>query len=146
MERIKLILILACAYLLCSCSVFMAAHQPGKKNLNFLKTGIPQSTVRAELGQPVWQGEENGFQVDVFKFKQGYSTEAKVGRAVFHGVADFFTLGLWEIAGTPVEMIASGKDTSLKVIYDSNLRIQRVEIQQKGETKVIDEKPEAPEK
>jgi hypothetical protein len=138
MNKMKLIFILIPAFSLCSCSVFMAAHQPDKKNLNFLKPGVHQSAVRAELGQPVWSGEENGFQVDLFKFIQGYSKEAKVGRALFHGVADVLTLGVWEIAGTPIELMESGTDTSLRIIYDQSLRIQRVEIHQEGKTNVID--------
>jgi hypothetical protein len=138
MNKMKLIFILIPAFSLCSCSVFMAVHQPDKKNLNFLKPGVHQSSVRAELGQPVWSGEENGFQVDPFKFIQGYSKEAKVGRALFHGVADLLTLGVWEIVGTPIELMESGTDTSLRIIYDQSLRIQGVEIHEKGKISVID--------
>jgi len=138
MNRMKLTFLLIPAFFLCSCSVFMAAHQPDKKNLNFLKPGVHQSVVREELGRPVWSGEENGFQVDLFKFIQGYSKEAKVGRVLFHGVADLLTLGIWEIAGTPIELMESGTDTSLRITYDQSLRIQEVEIHQKGKINVID--------
>jgi len=138
MNKMKLIFILIPAFSLCSCSVFMAAHQPDKKNLNFLKPGVHQSAVRAELGRPVWSGEENGFQVDLFKFIQGYSKEAKVGRVLFHGVADLLTFGIWEIAGTPIELMESGTDTSIRIIYDQSLRIQEVEIHPKGKINVID--------
>jgi hypothetical protein len=123
----------------------MAAHQPDKRNLNFLKPGVHQSAVRAELGRPAWSGEENGFQVDLFKFMQGYSKETKVSRALFHGVADLLTLGIWEIAGTPIELMESATDTSLRIIYDQSLRIQEVKIHQKGKINVLDiENPEEP--
>lgn len=105
----------------------MAAHQPDKKDLGILKEGTPQSVLRAELGQPVWCGEEDGCPVDLFKFRQGYSTRAKVATAAFHGIADVFTLGLWEVVGTPAEAIAHGTDITVKVVYDNDLKILRVE-------------------
>jgi outer membrane protein assembly factor BamE (lipoprotein component of BamABCDE complex) len=111
---------------LMGCSVYMASTQPDKKNLDVLKAGTPRSQVIAELGTPTWAGERDGSKVDVFAFKQGYSTGAKVGRALFHGVADIFTVGLWEAVGTPTEMIASGTDMKLEVAYDKEDRVKEV--------------------
>ena len=99
-----------------ACSVYMASKQPDKKNLESLVKGTPQSVFRAELGEPVWKGEENGCPVEVYKFKQGYSKEAKIGRAFFHGAADVVNCGLWEVVGAPVETYASGTNTSNRVI------------------------------
>ncbi|MFQ5899378.1 MAG: hypothetical protein ACE5JN_14195 [Candidatus Methylomirabilia bacterium] len=48
------------------CSVFMAAKQPDKKDLSVLDEGAPRSHVAAELGTPVWSGEENGRTVELF--------------------------------------------------------------------------------
>ena len=102
------------------CSVFMAAKQPDAKNLSVLDKGNPRSHVIAELGAPVWSGEKDGNKVDVFAFRQGYSKGAKAGRAFFHGVADVFTLGLWEVIGTPIEATATGTDMKVEVFYDEN--------------------------
>jgi uncharacterized protein YgiM (DUF1202 family) len=135
MKLTKLSFVLAAIFFICSCSVYMAANQPSKKDLTVLKEGIHQSAVRAELGQPVWSGEEDGCPCDLYKFKQGYSKGSKAGRAIFHGLADVFTLGLWEVVGTPVELIASGTDTTVKVFYDKDLKVVRVQTLEGGKSK-----------
>jgi hypothetical protein len=135
MKLAKLFLVLSAITLICSCSVYMAANQPSKKDLNVLKEGIHQSAVRAELGQPVWSGEEDGCPCDLYRFKQGYSKGSKAARAIFHGVADVFTLGLWEVVGTPTELIASGTDVTVKVFYDRDLKVQRVQTFGEGKSK-----------
>lgn len=108
------------------CSVFMAAKQPDKKDLSVLDVGTPRSHVIAQLGAPAWSEKKDGERVDVIAFKQGYSKGARAGRAFFHGVADVFTLGLWEVAGTPIESVASGTDMKVEVIYDGDDRVRSV--------------------
>jgi hypothetical protein len=39
---------------------------------------------------------------------------------LFHGTADVFSLGLWEVVSTPTEAYFSGSDIKLEVVYDSN--------------------------
>ena len=104
----------------------MAAKQPDKKDLSVLDLGTPRSHVIAELGQPAWSENKDGERVDVIAFKQGYSKGAKAGRAFFHGVADVFTLGLWEVVGTPIESVASGTHMKVEVIYDGEDRVKSV--------------------
>ena len=67
--------------------------------------------------------------VDVFQFVQGYSKGAKAARSIFHGVADVFTLGLWEIVGTPTELIASGTKLKVTVTYDDQQKVKTVKVQ-----------------
>ncbi len=121
------------------CSVFMAANQPGKKDLSVLDEGTPRVNVVAELGAPVLSEEEDGHKVDLFAFTQGYSKGSRTGRAVFHGIADVFTLGLWEVVGTPIEATATGTDMKLKVVYDESDLVKSVEF-------LEGEKTEAPAK
>ena len=47
------------------------------------------------------------------------------GRAIGHGVMDVLTFGAWEIIGTPVEAVASGKNT-VTITYrdDKILKLQ----------------------
>lgn len=116
------------ALLSASCSVYMAAHQPDKKDVTAIKPGVHQSIVRAELGTPVWSGKENNTYVEVYHFTQGYSKGAKTASAVLFGAADVMTLGLWEVAGTPIETIASGNKMTVKVYYDDNLDVTKVEV------------------
>ena len=54
--------------------------------------------------------------MEIYRFVQGFSQGAKAGRAVFHGVADVFMLGLWEVIGTPVETIENGSKVAVKGI------------------------------
>ncbi|MFH1996124.1 MAG: hypothetical protein ABIJ27_03890 [Candidatus Omnitrophota bacterium] len=110
------------------CAVVMATRQPDHKDLTCLSTGTLRDDVVAELGNPsITETNEHGDKVDVFQFKQGYSKGAKAGRALVHGVADVFTLGLWEVVGTPTEAIFSGKEMAVKVTYDKNNRIKKVD-------------------
>ena len=102
-----------------ACSVYKASTQPSKKDLSVLKPGTSRDRVIAEFGAPVNTEPLDKGRKDIFTFIQGYSTGAKVSRAVFHGVADVFTAGLWEVAGTPIEGSFDGKRISVSVAYDS---------------------------
>ncbi len=105
------------------CSVFMAVHQPSKKNLAVLQPGTPRAELLAELGRPRSTRLIDLQRSDLFEFTQGYSKEAKVGRAFAHGTIDLATSGLWELAGTPTEAIFSGKRMSFEVTYDDQDRV-----------------------
>jgi hypothetical protein len=48
-------------------------------------------------------------------------------RAVGHGVADVFTLGLWEAIGTPTEGVLRGQKIIIKVYYDKDEVIKKIE-------------------
>lgn len=109
------------------CSVFMAAHQPDYKDLSFLKAGVSRDKIVSELGSPAaTQTDEQGNAVDIYKFKQGYGTGNKALRMLGHGTADFFSLGLWEIVGTPAEAICNGKEMAVKVTYDTENKAQDI--------------------
>ncbi|MCU0563057.1 MAG: hypothetical protein MUE48_03785 [Desulfobacterales bacterium] len=128
------VVLAACIVLnLTGCSVFMAAQLPDKKDLNVLKPGVPRSVVIAEMGTPSSYDELEGTRTEVYKFKQGYSTPNKITRAVFHGTADLFTWGLWEVVATPAEYCFSGTDTIVMVSYDAANRIEKVQYVKGGE-------------
>lgn len=118
--------------LISGCSVFMAAKQPDAKNVDLFKTGTPRSMLLAEFGLPMVSEVRNGKRTEIFKFVQGYSAGAKAGRAVFHGVADVLTLGLWEVVGTPTEGVFNGNEIVFEVSYDENDRIDQVIALKKG--------------
>lgn len=114
--------------LVSACSVVMAAKQPSRKDLSVLTKGVDRSRVIAELGPPIHSEVKDAKKVDIFSFTQGYSGGAKAGRALFHGVADVFTLGLWEVAGTPIEGAASGTEVKVEVNYDSTDRVDNINV------------------
>ena len=129
MKTIKLsLVILTIFFLATNCSVFMAATQPAKKDVHVLDRGTPRNMVISELGPPAYSRVEDGKNCDVFSFVQGYSKGAKVGRTIFHGAADLFTGGLWEIAGTPIEMTANGNEVKVEVYYGANDSVERVNV------------------
>jgi hypothetical protein len=113
------------------CSVFMAAKQPGTKNVDLFKVGTPRGMLLAEFGLPTVSEVRDGKKSEIFKFVQGYSSGAKAGRAVFHGAADVVTLGLWEIVGTPTEGVFSGDEMAYEVKYDDVDRVDQVTVLKK---------------
>ena len=108
------------------CAVVLAAKQPDAKDLSVLTPGTPRSMVVGELDPPVWSGERAGAKVEVFAFVDGYSKATKAARAFFHAAADVFTLGLWEVVGTPTEAIFTGSKMKVEVVYDTHDQVVSV--------------------
>ena len=106
------------------CSVYKASTQAGVKDLTVLKEGTPRALVISEFGVPTVTEQRNGKRVEFYNFKQGYHTSTKAARALFHGAADVFTLGLWEVVGTPIENMVDGTDMSIEITYDETDRLQ----------------------
>ena len=106
------------------CSVYMAANQPAKKDIQMLKEGIYRSALLAEFGSPIFSEQKDGKRTDVFRFHEGSKTGWKVGRAVFHAAADVVTLGLWELIGTPTEAIVKGDEITVTVLYDQTDKVE----------------------
>ena len=103
----------------------MAAKQPGKKNIELIKPGVPRSLILAEFGNPISsEVRDDGKKYEIFRFVQGYSKGAKAGRAIFHGAADVLTLGLWEAVGTPTEGTFDGKEMAFQVRYDKYGKVE----------------------
>jgi len=125
---VKTLLFVSSVSFICSgCGVFMAAKQPSKKNTAIFRVGTPRSLLLAEFGLPM-AGEvrKDGRKYEIFAFTQGYSAGAKAGRAVFHGVADVVTWGLWEIIATPTEGIFNGTEMAYEVRYDEDDLVDQV--------------------
>jgi len=113
------------------CSVAMAAHQPSRKDVGLFTHGVPRNLVVGEVGAPVSSETKGGKRVDVYAFTQGYSKAARVGRTIGHGAADVFTLGLWEVVGTPTEAAFNGSRVVYEVTYDASDRIENVVVLKK---------------
>ena len=113
------------------CSVFMAAKQPTAKNIELFKIGTPRDELISEFGAPYISEENDGKQVEMFLFVQGYSKAVKTGRIIFHSVADVMTLGLWEIVGVPTELVFNGNKMAFHVSYDANDHVDEVNVLRK---------------
>ena len=114
--------------LISGCSVFMAAKQPEKKDVDLLQSGTTRAQLVSEFGAPLVSEFRDGKRYEIFKFIQGYSTGAKAGRAFFHGAANVVTLGLWELVGTPTEITFSGDEMAFQVKYDESDVVEEVAI------------------
>ena len=113
------------------CSVFLAAQQPPAKNVALFTVGTPRNELLAEFGPPFISEKNEGKKIEIFIFVQGYSKVAKSGRILFHAAADVFTLGLWEIIGTPTELYFDGTEMAFHVSYDEHERIEEVNVLRK---------------
>jgi len=108
------------------CSVVMATRQPDKVDVSVLNLGRHRSEVVAELGTPVLTEKIGKNTADTHKFVQGYSKAEKVSRALGHGVLDVFTIGLWEVAGTPLEATFNGTKVRVRVFYNKKYLVQKI--------------------
>jgi outer membrane protein assembly factor BamE (lipoprotein component of BamABCDE complex) len=129
MSIARIVSLLGIGMLLSSCSIYMAANQPGRKDLAVLTEGMAQAAVQAELGNPAWSGKDSqGFDIEIFQFVQGYSGGARAARALWHTAADTFSLGLWELIGFPIESHHSGTKMNVIVTYDEQQRVKSVKL------------------
>ena len=126
-SKFKSLAFFALAISLQGCSVFMAANQPSAKNVELFNQGTLRAQLIAEFGAPAnTKTRPDGTACDIFTFTQGYSGGAKATRAIAHGLADLFTLGLWEVVGTPTEAVFSGDNVSYQACYDKNDRVNSI--------------------
>jgi hypothetical protein len=101
------LLILISIFFLPSCSVYMAAKKEGV-NIEELAQCKNRICLLSKGATPFASEEDEGgilLSEDLLVQRPTGST----GRAVMHGVLDVFTLGLWEVAGTPIEWAKGSK-------------------------------------
>lgn len=130
-----LIVIISLSSTLSGCSVYMASQQPEKKDVSLFKKGTPRSMLLGEFGYPTASTTHDGKKWDIWRFRQGYSNGAKTGRAVGHAAMDVLTLGIWEVAGTPIETAADGDEVAYEVAYDSDDNVSDVVLLSKSNGK-----------
>ena len=128
--RGRILFVALAMVVLAGCSVSKAVHQPKAKDLSVLDAGKSRDLVLVELGQPVVSEKDaNGNQIDYFKFIQGQNGAAKAGKGILYGALAITTLGLSEVVTNPVEGTAgAGKEMQIKVAYDAQNKVERVEV------------------
>ena len=117
------LLIAATVWFLAGCSALIAR---AGQHSDILKRGTAQDTVRARLGTPVRTYKDRHFH----HAHDVYVVKGKIGdnrRADKHLMWDTITVGLWEIVGTPVEVIRTpiAMLTTKKLIvgYDEQCKV-----------------------
>ena len=104
--------------------MYLALNHPDRKDMELFRVGTSRNELVAEFGQPVSTGvTPDGRKYEKFVFSKGYSSVAKLGRTVFHIVADVLTQGLWEVAATPLEMSLGGRKVAYELSYDKKGRV-----------------------
>jgi len=116
---LKKLSILFCALLLNGCSVFMAAREQGTS-----VEDITQCKTRVCLlnkGAVTVSQKTNKQDVLTEELMQVQMPTGSSARAVMHGALDVATLGLWEVAGTPMEGVLNKQDKyAIKVRYEAD--------------------------
>lgn len=99
------------------CSVAMAHNKQTRKDLSVLRVGGDRDDIVQVLGAPyMTTRNDDGSCKDVYKLVENAPTEGQRYLEVFgNATMDVVTLGLWEIAGTPLEM-ASQKDATTFIL------------------------------
>ena len=117
--------LLAAAGGLAACSVGMAAAGRPAPALAVWKAGAGRADVEAALGPPVGvQARPGGDTTCRYRYEVG--KDPAPGRALAHGAMDVLTFGLWEVVGTPVELV-QGKTYELSVTYGPDGRAKAIE-------------------
>ncbi len=99
------------------CSVSMAAKKRGVSIDEATKCNVRACFLSLRDSQVVsTQTQPDGTMVETYKI---LLEQGSTGRAVMHGLLDVATLGIWEVAGTPIEGSAN-KDqfTIITATYD----------------------------
>ena len=111
----------AAAGVLSGCSVGMALSGSANPSLGAVRTGATRGEIELHLGSPISSTLlDGGHRADVYQYEVG--NEPSAGRAAGHAVLDVLTLGLWEIAGTPIEAVQGEKYTAT-IVYDGNDKV-----------------------
>jgi hypothetical protein len=97
----------------------MAISGKNNPDLGAVKVGASRGEVEMHLGSPVNSSTlENGNRVEIYEYQTG--NEPSAGRAVGHAVMDVLTLGIWEIAGTPIEGFQGEKYRAIVIYGDDD--------------------------
>lgn len=107
-EILKVLSVIFVLATLTSCSAVMAASGKRESNVAALQKGDSKAMVMAKIGHAPLRVAEQGIRsIEVYEIEKG--NEPSVGRAITHATLDVFTLGLWELVGTPLEATAGEK-------------------------------------
>ena len=114
-----------CAGLLAShvaaCSVYMEATRPTPVDLTQYQEGMMLDALLEKLGAPDSTAlESDGLSCDFYKlYTHGYGAGGKIPIAIAESAADFFTLGLAEVALTPTEGVTKNEKHPVTICYNA---------------------------
>ena len=129
MQIFKSLMLVAIPLSLSSCSVFMAANKKGV-DINELTACKTRGCVQGKGASLVSSMDgPSGTLIETYNVRK---PTGSAGRAVMHGVLDVATLGIWEVAGTPIEGVQNKEEfVALQVTSDKTSgNISKIEVPQ----------------
>ena len=126
----SIVVILTLALMASGCSVAMSAKKRGTS-----MTKVRESRTRASLlandGVEIITAKKDEKGTLIYEDLMVEKPTGSSARAVGHGILDVFTLGIWEVVGTPVEGHMTKKESApIRVYYDENENITKIELLQ----------------
>ena len=107
------------------CGMYMAFTQPPKVDTGALEAGgLSRDIVIERLGVPKSSTKNvDGSREDIFEYYEGSASGWKIGRGIFHLLADIATLALWEIIATPTEYVIKGDKITAQADFNNTDRM-----------------------
>ena len=103
---------------LSACSTVMEAARPAPVQLARYHIGEPRADVIAALGAPKSSMQDGADSCDVYSLYTGGPNGAQKAAVILgEAGADFATLGLFEIAGTPAQALTRAKRHTVLMCY-----------------------------
>ena len=129
MRRLLCLIMLLFIFILTSCSVFMAAKKEGV-SIDQLSQCKTRACLISKGAIPI-DSKKNDDGILIEETYQVQKAKGSASRAVMHGCLDVLTLGIWEVAGTPIEGSKGKKEMySIKVHYENGENIKNIELVQ----------------
>ncbi len=122
MKKVIFIVLLVSVLLPQGCSVMMAGKKQVRKDTKVIKVGEHRDIIVQTIGAPDSSiKRDGGGYKDIYKIVENAGTAGSKGVAIAgHLTMDILTLGLWEIAGTPLELATQETATTFILKYDAN--------------------------
>ena len=107
------------------CGMYMAFTQPPKVDTGALEAGgLSRDLVIERLGAPKSSTKNvDGSREDIYEYYEGSASGWKIGRGIFHLLADIVTLALWEIIATPTEYVIKGDKITAQIDFNNTDRM-----------------------
>ena len=126
MQKLAFLLVIAIGLGLQGCAVGMAMSGSKDPDLNVLRMGASRAEVELQLG-PALSHITLPVGNHYCTYEYSLGNEPSAGRTVGHVFLDVLTLGLWEVVGTPIEMIAANTDDyTVTIEYGPDMMFKQV--------------------
>lgn len=126
-QILRVVVVLALGFSLGACSVVKASKKRGVDVAEIMNCRTESCILILKDTEVIETVETEEGKVVAYRSLQ---KQGSTGRAVMHGILDVATLGIWEVAGTPIEGSKSKEKFYLyKVAYDHEGNVLKATIE-----------------